>query len=124
MNFNDFTPEELVGKKVLYTNSSSLSTTQGIRTIVRVTKTGFALNGVEGLFNFMGSKKGGDGRTNWGTHVNCKLITEEQANELTAKWAITKRMNAAKEAIQHEIKSGRPTVEQLEAACKALGLTQ
>ena len=38
--------------------------------------------------------------------------------------AVTKRMNAAKEAIQHEIKSGRPTVEQLEAACKALGLTQ
>lgn len=115
MNFSDFTPEELIGKTVLYYDGCGRSR---ITTINRVTKTCFGISHNELLFKLhSGFERGGDGLH----QAHCTLITEERANDLRRQWAIDKRVKLAKEFIEHQITKGNPTVEQLEAAVKALG---
>ena len=76
MNYKDFShnPTLLIGKKVLVGNILSK--------IERVTKTGFGVKGITGLFNLdNGWFKGGD---NWNTK-QAQLISDEKYNELAIK---------------------------------------
>ena len=114
MQFTDFTPEELIGKTVLYDDYCG---TRAVTKITRTTKTSFGIERNNMLFRL----RNGNQRTS-GFGASCKLITEERANELRRQWTLNRRAKEAKAAIENELKSGRPTLEQLEAACVALGL--
>lgn len=118
MDFKDFKPEELVGKIVVYNDGFDH---QRISTIDRITKTCFGIKHNAVLFKLVnGYERGGDGHH----QASCRLVTDDQANTLRAEWAIKKRIKLAIESIEHEVRSGRPTVDQLEAACVALGLVK
>ena len=88
MKFTDFEPKELIGKTVLYVSGQSYSENRSkyIRKINRVTKTGFSIVGINALFSFNGNQKGLTGRHNMGTISECKLITEEEANQYREEW--------------------------------------
>lgn len=121
MNFSEFPPDQLLGKKVLYRSGRSYEGIgRRITTIVKVTKTGFRINNCANLFDFRGLAKG----DREGMISECELIDPEQEQALTEEFSRNKRTKAAKEAITHEIQSGRPTLEQLELACLALGLVK
>ena len=127
MTFTDFKPEELIGRKVLHESGQvNASIKRRITTITRVTATAFAVDGSDQLFRLSDGERKGISRKEsmWGSVGSCKLLTEEEAKEIAAKWANIRRTKKAIEAIEHEVKSGRPTLEQLEAACVALGLTK
>ena len=75
MNFKDFSPEELVGKTVLWETRS----TRRITKISRVLKTGFCLECDEKIkFKFNGHEKNDD---KWYTSF-CRLITPEEEIEI------------------------------------------
>lgn len=122
MNFSDLPPDQLVGKKVLYRSGRTFdnSFNRRITTIVKVTKTGFRINNCTALFDFRGLAKGSTGSV----LSECELIDAQQEQALIEEFSRNKRTKWAKEAIIHEIDSGRPTLEQLELACLALGLVK
>lgn len=122
MDFKDFKPEELIGKLVLYRSGDTYNHSSYIRTIERVTKKGFAISGSKNLFSRVdGHHKGHHG---WAKVSYCELITQERANELTEEWRLKKELKKVKEAIIHEVNSGRPTFAQMKEAAKALGLVE
>lgn len=114
MNFKDFKPEELIGKTVLYDDHCG---TRAITKIARTTKTSFGIERNSLLF----SLRNGNQRTS-GYGASCELITEEAANELKREWTLNRRVKEAKAAIENELNSVRPSLEQLQAACAALGI--
>lgn len=108
---SDFKPEELIGKKVLHEHGMTYHSqySQAIRTISRVTKTGFKIANIKGeeneeIFSFdTGNKKGGNHRMDVGRHSQCFLLTDEEAKELMTKWAISRETKELKESLKVQI---------------------
>lgn len=99
MNFNDFAdnPKELIGKLVLHTSGFTYSdrTNKCIRVIKSVSKTAFKITNSAALFSLTnGSQKGLSGKQNMGNISECKLITEDEANDLRTKWKEQKEIKA------------------------------
>ena len=126
-NFNDFKPEELKGKIVLYESGMSYDPKYSykIRVIQSATKTQFKINtGTQERlylesFDLQGYKKGLTGRQNMGVHSKCYLITEEQANEIAEGWNKDKQ----KRILFAEITANLPSCsfEQLEKIKAIIG---
>lgn len=95
--FSDYesNPKDLIGKKVLQSCGTSYGgTSKSIETIVSVTKASFKISG-EGNENSLyylntGQLKGMSGRMDIGRINECKLITEEYADQLVKIWAENK----------------------------------
>lgn len=117
MEFKDFKNnyEELIGKTVLYESGQSYSDKRGrsLTTIKKVTKTGFRLFSMpDALFSFIdGSQKGLTGRMYMGAISKCRLVTDDEANELREQWKRNKEERALREKMQEKLKT--MTFEQL-----------
>jgi hypothetical protein len=101
MNFEDFKndPQQLLNQYVLYEYGMTYNSKNSlyIRKIIKVTKTGFKINGDAALFDInTGRQKGLNGRMHMGTVSICRLLTEEEATELSKKWRIKKEIKSKK----------------------------
>ena len=93
-NFTNYTAEQLVNHLVLYESGTSYGgTSKRITRIVKVTKTGFRIknrlgdNIDDGIFSLVsGHQKGLNGRQNMATISRCSLISQEEAEKLSAQW--------------------------------------
>ena len=98
MNFKDFENDysQLVGKTVLLSNRYNSS----LHKIEKVTKTGFRISGDSSLFRLdNGWQKGGN---SW-SFSSCSLLTDEEANEYRAKWALAKEIRDIKEEVKTKL---------------------
>ena len=117
MEFKDFENnyEELIGKTVLYESGQSYSDkrSRALIKIEKVTKTGFRLFSMpDALFSFIdGSQKGLTGRMHMGTISKCRLVTDDEANQLREQWKRNKEERALREKMQEKLKT--MTFEQL-----------
>lgn len=127
-SFKDFPPDELVGKSVVYrSGQTNVSHSSFFKKIERVTKTGFRIEGVTGLFDFNGERKWLSDRSDWSTISECQLITEEEKVVIARMWKAKKEMKQLKEDIITQVERtgfAASTLEQLEAAATALGLVK
>jgi hypothetical protein len=118
MKFKDFenNTQELLGKIVLYESGMSYSDKKkrSLMKIEKVTKTGFRLFTMpDTMFSLIdGSQKGLTGRMNMGTISQCKLVTDEEANQLREKWKLNKEEKALRE--QMKVKLETMSFEQLQ----------
>lgn len=118
MEFKDFqnNPQELIGKTVLYKNGKSYSDKYALslHKIEKVTKTAFKISLMpDALFNFVnGSQKGLSGRMDMATISKCRLVSDEEANELRIQWKRNKEEKALREKM--EVKFKTMTFEQLQ----------
>ena len=118
MKFKDFenNTQELVGKTVLYESRVSYSDNKrrSLMKIEKVTKTGFRLFTMpDTMFSLIdGSQKGLTGRMNMGTISECKLVTDEEANQLREQWKRNKEEKALREKMK--IKLETMSFEQLQ----------
>jgi len=118
MEFKDFenNPQELIGKTVLYESGMSFSDkrTRSLMKIEKVTKTGFKLFAMpDKMFSLInGSRKGLTGRENMGTISKCKLLTDEEANQLREKWKQNKEVKELREKMK--VKLETMSFEQLQ----------
>ncbi len=128
MNFTDFrdNPTELIGKLVLYSSGMSYSSSLSgsIKTIDKITKTGFRITDKpDALFSFIdGYQKGLTGRQNMGTISQCKLITEQESIEIKNNWAMKKKVNEMRKEIGDKLMS--LTFEQLQDILKIINTNQ
>jgi hypothetical protein len=100
--FKDFTPDDLVGKRVMYEYGSTFSTKNrfAITTITKVTKTGFRTKrNPKLLFSFDGHQKGLNGRMGMATISRCVLLTEDEAKQIINQWERNIATIKLKEAI-------------------------
>lgn len=117
MEFKDFENnyEELIGKTVLYESGQSYSDkrSRALIKIEKVTKTGFRLFSMpDALFSFIdGSQKGLTGRMYMGTISKCRLVTDDEANQLREQWKRNKEERVLREKMQEKLKT--MTFEQL-----------
>lgn len=115
MEFKDFenNPEELIGKTVLYEYGSFNNTRRSLINIEKVTKTGFKIFKMpDTIFSLInGSQKGLTGRMNIGTISQCKLVTEEESNQLKKQWESNKEEKSLREKMK--VKFETMTFEQL-----------
>lgn len=118
MEFKDFENnyEELIGKTVLYERGQSYSEkkSRSLIKIEKVTKTGFRLFSMpDALFSFIdGSQKGLKGRMYMGTISKCRLVTDEEANQLREQWKRKKEEYALRNKMIEKVKT--MTFEQLQ----------
>lgn len=111
MEFKDFENkyEELVGKTVLYESGQSYSNNRrrSLNKIERVTKTGFRISSLpDALFSFVdGSQKGLNDRMYMGTISKCKLLTDEEADEIRQQWKRNREERALREKMQEKLKT-------------------
>lgn len=118
MEFKDFENnyDELVGKTVLYEIGQTYSDKRNwlLLRIDKVTKAGFKLFSMpNALFSFRdGSQKGLTARAHMSTISQCRLVTEEEADELRRQWAQNKRERELREKMQEKLKT--MTYEQLQ----------
>lgn len=111
MEFKDFENnyEELVGKTVLYESGQSYSNDRRryLVKIEKVTKTGFRISSLpDALFSFVdGSQKGLNGRMYMGTISKCKLLTDEEADEIRQQWKRNREERALREKMQEKLKT-------------------
>ena len=110
MKFSDFeNPQDLVGKTVLYESGQTYSEhrRKSIVKIEKVTNTGFRVSTMpDTMFSLIdGTQKGLTGRINMGTISECKLITDEQANELRQQWRRIREEKELREKIQEKLKT-------------------
>ena len=94
MDFKYFKPEELLGKKVLFKGT--------LRTITKVTKTGFRIESHEGLFDFTGYLKGSGGNV-WSTRKFCYLKSPEEIAAIIEKCRIEKESKEMIAAITEKL---------------------
>lgn len=117
MEFKDFeaNPKELIGKLVVYESGQVYSKTRvmSLHHIWKVTKTGFRLVGKPTkLFRLKdGQEKGLNGRMNMSTISICRLVSEDEANQLKELWKQIKEERALREKMQEKLKT--MTFEQL-----------
>lgn len=117
MEFKDFENnyEELIGKTVLYESGQSYSDkrSRSLIKIEKVTKTGFRLFSMpDALFSFIdGSQKGLTGRMYMGTISKCRLVTDDEANQIREQWKRNKEERVLREKMQEKLKT--MTFEQL-----------
>ena len=108
---SDFKPEELIGKRVLWENGMTYDTScrEYLRTISKVTKTGFKISNNEGkeeqpLFSLdSGYQKGLNSRMDVGHHSQCHIITEEEEQDIKTKWRIDAVMKELKKFIKEQV---------------------
>ena len=118
MKFKDFenNTQELVGKTVLYESGASFSDnrSRSLMKIEKVTKTAFRLFTMpDTMFSLIdGSQKGLTGRMNMATISQCKLLTDEEANQLREQWKRNKEEKALREKMK--IKLETMSFEQLQ----------
>lgn len=98
MNFQDFKPEELVGKYVLIIDRYS----RKIKKISKVTKASFKVDGDDSNFSLVGGRKRG-GDTWYPTYA--ELISEEEAKLLSREWKETKLKKELIDKIKEKIDS-------------------
>jgi len=118
MEFKDFkdNTQELVGKTVLYESGMSYSDNRrcSLLKIEKVTKTGFSLSSMpDKKFNLIdGSQKGLTGRMDMATVSQCRLLTDEEANQLREQW----KRNEEEKALRGKMKVKLETMsfEQLQ----------
>lgn len=91
-------------------------------TIVSTTDHYFKVDGSNDLYRRDSGKLRGDGKA-W-RPCYARLVSPEEVNKELTRRRELKRINATKATIIQELNSGRPTLEQLEAACVALGLVR
>jgi len=114
MDLSDYTPEQLIGKRVLFEYGSlTAGTSRYICHIWWATKTMFQIKGgddskkwIEGLK--FSTKDGRDKslnkgrRTSWGSVSSCRLISDEEAESLKKEWyEKRKRKELKAEIIKH-----------------------
>jgi hypothetical protein len=118
MEFKDFesNPQELVGKTVLYETGQSYSDNRkfSLFKIEKVTKTGFRVfSKPDVLFSLIdGSQKGLNGVASMSFISKCKLVTDEEANNLREQWKRNKEEVALRMKMQEKLKT--MTLEQLQ----------
>jgi len=118
MEFKDFenNTQELIGKTVLYESGMSYmdNKRRSLMKIEKVTKTGFRLFTMpDTMFSLIdGSQKGLTGRMNMGTISQCKLVTDEEANQLREQWKRNKEEKALREKMK--VKLETMSFEQLQ----------
>jgi hypothetical protein len=118
MEFKDFenNTQELIGKTVLYESGMSYSDNKrrSLMKIEKVTKTGFRLFTMPNtMFSLIdGSQKGLTGRMNMGTISQCKLVTDEEVNQLREQWRRNKEEKALREKMK--VKLETMSFEQLQ----------
>ena len=111
MEFKDFENnyEELIGKTVLYESGLSYSEkrSRSLIKIEKVTKTGFRLFSMpDALFSLIdGSQKGLTGRMYMGTISKCRLVTDEEANQLREQWKRNKEERALRDKMTEKVKT-------------------
>jgi len=111
MEFKDFQHnyEELIGKTVLYESGQSYSERRSwsLVKITKVTKTGFRLFSMpDYLFGFIdGKQKGLTDKIYMGTVSKCRLVTDEEANELRERWKRDKEVRILREKILEKVKT-------------------
>jgi len=111
MEFKDFenNTQELVGKTVLYESGMSYSDNKrrSLMKIEKVTKTGFRLFTMpDKTFSLIdGSQKGLTGRMNMGIISQCKLVTDEEANQLREQWKRNKEEKALREKMKAKLET-------------------
>ena len=117
MEFKDFKNnyEELIGKTVLYESGQSYSEkrSRSLIKIEKVTKTGFRLFSMpDALFSFIdGSQKGLTGRIGltgrmyMGTISKCRLVTDEEANQIREQWKRNKEERALRDKMTEKVKT-------------------
>jgi len=110
MDFSQYTPEQLIGKKVLFEyGSSTAGTSRYICQIWWATKTMFQIKGGDSkkwLEDLKFSTKDGrdkslnkGGRANWGSVSSCRLISDEEADSLKKEWCEKRKRKELKEEI-------------------------
>lgn len=92
MNFIDFTPEQLIGKWVLYESRYH----RAVKQIRIATASSFRIADYDDLFNIVSGFKRGKERFDT-TH--CMLISEEQAVNIMEKWKIKAEEKVLREQI-------------------------
>ena len=111
MEFKDFesNPNELIGKWVVYESGFGYSEdrSKSLRKIESVTKTGFRLSSMpDVLFNLIdGRQKGLNGRMNISVISKCKLVTDEEANQIREQWKLNKEERALREKMLEKVKT-------------------
>lgn len=121
MEFTDFKPEELLGKRVLHEYGSTYASknSRSITTICKVMKTGFRINSKAHsnyLFNFEGKCRG----LSVGAFSKCKLITDDQARELGEEFKRNREIREMTHRIRNEIEKENLTHEQLSEIIKII----
>lgn len=118
MEFKDFqnNTQELIGKTVLYESGMYYSDSK-IRSLIKidkVTKAGFKLFTMpDKIFSLIdGRQKGLTGKSNMGTISRCKLVTDEEANQLKEQWKRNKDEMVLREKMK--VKFVNMTFEQLQ----------
>lgn len=123
-NFKDFESDysKLIGKYVLYESGVTYGAkSKSICKIIKVTKSGFKINGVGNenkIFYFYGSQKGLTGRMNIGTISECTLLTAEEAQEISTTWKKNRHTKELRKKILAEIEN--INLEKLEEINKIL----
>lgn len=116
MDFSQYTPEQLIGKKVLFEYGSSTAVTYSyICHIWWATKTMFQIKGNESkkwLEDLKFSTKDGKqkglnsgGRSSWSSVSSCRLISDEEAKELQKQWYEKRKRKELKEEIIKRLES-------------------
>jgi hypothetical protein len=118
MEFKDFkdNTQELVGKTVLYESGMSYfdNRRRSLLKIEKVTKTGFSLSSMpDKKFNLIdGSQKGLTSRMDMATVSQCRLLTDEEADQLREQWKRNKEEKALREKMK--VKLETMSFEQLQ----------
>jgi len=118
MEFRDFdnNRQDLIGKTVVYESGQSYSDrrNRSLIKINKITKTGFRLSTMpNALFSFVdGSQKGLGGKMDMGTISQCKLVTDEEANNIREQWKRNKEEKALREKMKLKLET--MTFDQLQ----------
>lgn len=89
MKFSDYTPSELIGKRVLYESGMTYDNhkSRRITFITSVTKKGFKINKTNKLFSFNNGRQYGLTRKEDAAIVSvCRLLTDKEADALIKEW--------------------------------------
>ena len=119
MTFTDYTPQELIGMKVLYEYNNDVIPNRMIGTIRFVAK-GLAYFQIsqsknkwveDKKFDMTGKEKKKRG---YSDNSKCTLITDEQALEYVKIWADRRKRNELRNEIIQKLKDGLPEMGLLE----------
>lgn len=111
MEFKDFknNPQNLLGKTVIYESGHTYSNkiSKSLHKIEKITKTGFRISAYsDALFSLIdGYQKGLNGRMDMSIISRCKLVTDEEANQLKNKWKLDKEERLLREKMQEKLKA-------------------
>lgn len=121
LNFKDFEPKDLIGRKVLLLMGSVHEPSRSIRVIKKAHKNFFFLDG-ETKYRYNGDAIGREGIQYWSTINRCELLSEEREKELRAEFAENNRRFALKKEYQAKFAEFEKTAtsQQWEQLIKAI----